>query len=314
MSIEDIAQTKNGPQTFAELHRIIQQVKATCGVAPATPTGPTPSGSMSGNDSLELPPTVNPKRIYILGPMRGFDKYNFPAFYGMAENLRNAGYEAVNPAELDREDGFEIESLKPGHDFTTYPAGMDAEQVVRRDLKAIMSCAGYVALPGYEKSKGATAEKAVFDWRGAKRLEYFSVHTGDGPFLQIANDTAPAVTVGTNPKDVLGMKKPPMTLIPTASLVYLSRVMELGAKKYTPFNWRNPATPVKLTVYLSAAWRHLLQILDGEDNDSESNQPHAAHAMACFAIILDAHACGTLVDDRPIKGAATKVINELTTK
>jgi hypothetical protein len=276
--------------------------------------GTKPHGSTSGNGSLELPPTVNPKRIYILGPMRGFDKYNFPAFYDMAEKLRDAGFEPVNPAELDREDGFRIESLTATHDFTTYPDGMDAEQVVRRDLKAIMGCAGYVALPGYEKSKGATAEKAVFDWRGAKRLEYFSVHQGGGPFLQIANDTAPAVTVGTNPKDVLGMKKPPMTLIPTASLVYLSRVMELGARKYSAFNWRNPATPVKLTVYLSAAWRHLLQILDGEDNDSESNQPHAAHAMACFAIILDAHACGTLVDDRPRKGAATKVINELTTK
>jgi hypothetical protein len=246
--------------------------------------------------------------------MRGHKKYNFPAFYEMAAKLHDCGYTPVNPAELDRLDGFNVDALQPDHDFTMYPEGMDAEQVVRRDLKAIMGCAGYVALPGYEKSKGATAEKAVFDWRGAKRLEYFSVHLGGGPFLQIPNDTAPAVAVGTNPKDVLGMKKPPMTLIPTASLVYLSRVMELGAKKYTPFNWRNPATPVKLTVYLSAAWRHLLQILDGEDNDSESNQPHAAHAMACFAIILDAHACGTLVDDRPRKGAATKVINELTTK
>ena len=32
----------------------------------------------------------------------------------------------------------------------------------------------------------------------------------------------------TNPKDLLGLKKPPLRLVPPAALIYLSRVMGLG--------------------------------------------------------------------------------------
>ncbi len=264
-----------------------------------------------------------PLTVYILGPMRNKPKYNFPAFDAAAEKAWNAGHGVINPAQLDRESGFDVDSLPADHDWSRIDNlgenhKMTLDSIVNRDLDALKKCNAYIALPGWEKSKGATAEKAVLDWKCAKRLdpetlEPISPNIELGPTGPVGGPGAVGV-VGTNPKDLCGMKKPPMTLIPTSSLFYLSRVMELGAKKYTPFNWRNPKTPVKLTVYLAAAWRHLLQILDGENNDPESNNPHAAHAMACFAIILDAQACGTLVDDRPLPGAASKVIAELTTK
>lgn len=247
--------------------------------------------------------------VYILGPMRNKPKYNFPAFDAMAEKVWSAGHGVINPAQLDREEGFNVDELPDNHDWSTITnlskdnPGMGLDHIVNRDLDALKKCNAYVALDGWEKSKGATAEKAVLDWKGAVRLDPETLQPWKEP-----------TALGTNPKDLCGQKKPPMTLIPTASLFYLSRVMELGAKKYGPFNWRDPKTPVRMTVYLAAAWRHLLQILDGDDNDNESNQPHAAHAMACFAILLDAKACGTLVDDRPLKGAATKTINDLTTK
>ena len=248
--------------------------------------------------------------VYILGPMRGKHKYNFPAFDAMAEKVWARGFGVINPAQLDRESGFDVESLPDNHDWSRIDnlgenCKMTLDSIVNRDLDALKQCTAYVALDGWEKSSGACAEKAVLDWKRAARLDPETLE----PYVE------KSVTVaGINPKDICGQKKPPMTLIPTSSLFYLSRVMELGAKKYTPFNWRNPATPVRMTVYLAAAWRHLLQILDGEDNDPESNNPHAAHAMACFAILLDAQACGTLVDDRPLPGAASKVIAELTTK
>jgi hypothetical protein len=270
--------------------------------------GTKPHGSTSGNGSLELPPTVNPLAIYILGPMRGHKKYNFPAFYEMAAKLRDCGYTPVNPAELDRLDGFNVDALQPDHDFTTYPEGMDAEQVVRRDLKAIMSCAGYVALPGYEKSKGATAEKAVFDWRGAKRLEYFSVHQGDGPFLQIANDTAPVTPKDeTNPKDLLGLKKAPLRLVPWVSIVALARVMKLGAVKYGEKNWRQKKP--RASIYFEAALRHLLAYDDGQDIDPESGESHLAHVMANMAILLDAKSCDCLLDDRAFTGEVIKALD-----
>jgi len=291
------------PQTFAELHEAILKAKAEYGGAPLTTTGPTPSGSEPGKDSLDVPPKVGPMRIYILGPMRGIDQYNFPAFYEMAENLRNAGYEAVNPAELDRQDGFKIESLPKDHDFTKYPEGMNAEDVVRRDLKAIMGCAGYVALPGYEKSKGATAEKSVFDWRCAMRLGY-----AGGCFTPIPNDTKPAQAVDeTNPKDLLGLKKAPIRLVPWVSVIALARVMKLGANKYGEKNWRQKKP--RASVYFEAALRHLLAYDDGQDTDPESGESHLAHVMANMAILLDAKSCNCLLDDRTPTGEVIKALD-----
>jgi Domain of unknown function (DUF5664) len=117
---------------------------------------------------------------------------------------------------------------------------------------------------------------------------------------------------GTNPKDLIGEKKPMLWLVPSALLIIVSKVMELGAKKYGPYNWRTKK--VRSTVYITAAMRHLLSALDGEEIDPESGQPHIAHAAACCAILLDAKATGNLVDDRPTPGAAAKLIAELTVK
>lgn len=116
----------------------------------------------------------------------------------------------------------------------------------------------------------------------------------------------------TNPKDILGLKKPPLRLVPSALIIFVSRVMGLGAKKYGPFNWRSKK--VRKTVYLEAAMRHLLQCLDGEDLDPESGCPHVAHVAACMGILLDAAATACLIDDRPKPGAASKLIAELTEK
>jgi hypothetical protein len=295
------------------IHKLKAEQAAFTPIAPAdlgariTSPGSTANGSPNGSDSLALPTQASHLRIYILGPMRGHDQYNFPAFYAMAEKLSAAGYDPVNPAELDRQDGFKIESLSAGHDFTTYPSGMDAEQVVRRDLTAIMGCGGYVALPGYEKSKGARAEKGVFDWRGAMRLDL----SGDGKsFVEVPNDKPP--TVSSNPKDIAGTKKPPLRLLPTIALVYLAKVMALGAKKYGPWNWRDAA--VRATVYDEAALRHLFAVLDGQDTDEESGLPHEAHIMACMAIKLDAKACGKLIDDRNKSGNVAPLLKQLTEK
>lgn len=122
---------------------------------------------------------------------------------------------------------------------------------------------------------------------------------------------ADAIDTG-NPKDLIGSKKPPISLCPSGLLVPLSKVVQLGAKKYGKTNWRS--TKVRYTVYVDAAFRHLLQALDGEDLDSESGQPHLAHVAACVAIVLDADAVGTLIDDRPLKGAASKLIAGATEK
>lgn len=115
--------------------------------------------------------------------------------------------------------------------------------------------------------------------------------------------------VDSNPKTAQGIKKPSMHLIPGTALMMLAKVMALGAKKYGAYNWRR--APVPASVYVSAFFRHGYQWFDGEDIDPESGAPHLAHAMACLAILLDAIAQGTLIDDRPTAGHTDRIIKEL---
>ena len=113
-----------------------------------------------------------------------------------------------------------------------------------------------------------------------------------------------------NPKDRIGLRKPPLHLIPPAAEVLESAVMALGAKKYGAFNWRS--ANVKASIYVAAARRHLLQWFDGEDDDPESGVSHLAHARACLGILLDAIATQHVVDDRPVPGASARLIRDLT--
>jgi hypothetical protein len=115
---------------------------------------------------------------------------------------------------------------------------------------------------------------------------------------------------GENPKDRIGVRKPPLHLIPPAAEIMESVVMGLGAKKYGAFNWRS--TNVKASVYVAAARRHLLQWFDGQNDDPESGVSHLAHARACLGILLDALATGHLADDRPVAGAGAQLIEQLT--
>ena len=116
--------------------------------------------------------------------------------------------------------------------------------------------------------------------------------------------------VTSNPKDLIGIKKPPVHLVPAALIINSAMAYSDGAKKYGPYNWRS--YPVNLTVYIAAAQRHLLQLLDGEDCAQDSGHHHASHVAACMGIILDALATGNLIDDRPKHGAASQLIEELT--
>ena len=120
------------------------------------------------------------------------------------------------------------------------------------------------------------------------------------------------MTDDTNPKDLLGIKKPPLELIPPTALVAEAVVFKLGAKKYGAYNWRTKK--VRSMVYLGAALRHIATLIDGDDLDAESGQSHAAHARACLGIFIDAQQTGNLVDDRPPKGAAGRMIEANTEK
>jgi len=104
-----------------------------------------------------------------------------------------------------------------------------------------------LCLPGWRESVGVTAELDI-----AKQLGIPIIYMDPLPAVE-QPDT-------TNPKDILGSLKPQLNLVPSALMLRVAKVMELGAKKYGPFNWRTKK--VRLTVYAAAAMRHLLQLLD----------------------------------------------------
>lgn len=108
--------------------------------------------------------------------------------------------------------------------------------------------------------------------------------------------TAYAAFVG-NPKDAIGSAKAPSCTVPATIQAEDGLAMLEGALKYGRHNYR--AAPVRATVYLDAARRHMARWIEGEEIDPDSGLSHLAKARACFGIIRDAQICGTLIDDRP---------------
>lgn len=116
-------------------------------------------------------------------------------------------------------------------------------------------------------------------------------------------------TKDTNPKDLVGQTKLQTWLVPPSAKIALAEALTDGAHKYGPYNWRENG--VLASVYISAAERHFMDYLDGQDVAADSGVHHLAHAMACCAILLDAIAQGNIVDDRPIKGAAPALLEAI---
>lgn len=115
--------------------------------------------------------------------------------------------------------------------------------------------------------------------------------------------------VGTNPKDLLGIKKVQLNLVPPASVAYQALAMEDGARKYGPYNWRE--NKVIASIYIAAALRHLYQYLDGEENTSDTGVPNLGAVLACIGIIVDAKETGNLIDDRPKPGPMSALVDRL---
>lgn len=94
---------------------------------------------------------------YVAGPMRNFPRFNFDAFDAAQAGLEELGYDVISPAEMDRDVGFNPDTMEPDQAFL--------EAAMWRDIEAIMGVDVVVMLPGWEKSTGATAERHLAKWR-----------------------------------------------------------------------------------------------------------------------------------------------------
>ncbi len=117
------------------------------------------------------------------------------------------------------------------------------------------------------------------------------------------------MTDQTNPKDLEGNKKPPISLVPPSAIIHLAEAFKEGARKYGPYNWRTKK--VQAMIYLDAILRHALAVIDGEDIDPESGKHHLDGLMASAAVYIDALETGNLIDNRPTKGVAGELIRKI---
>lgn len=112
----------------------------------------------------------------------------------------------------------------------------------------------------------------------------------------------------TNPKDLQGIKKPPLHLVPPTGILHEAMAFLEGGIKYGPYNWREKA--VIASIYVSACMRHIDAWWDGEEYN-ENMVHHLGNARACLNIILDAAATGNLKDDRPMNGPTSRLLVDL---
>lgn len=102
-------------------------------------------------------PCLTEHRVYLSGPMSGYEGFNFDAFNSAAKWLRECGYHDIfNPAEQGWGNG----------DPTTGEVSDDEYlEFMREDIRQVASADMIVMLPGWRESRGATFELDV-----AKRL------------------------------------------------------------------------------------------------------------------------------------------------
>lgn len=88
------------------------------------------------------------KKMYVSGPISGYDpEERIEAFERAAKRAEAMGYKAVNPMESQMDD-------------RTW------EEYMRRDIKELCGCDAILMMKGWEKSKGAKAEKYVAETIG----------------------------------------------------------------------------------------------------------------------------------------------------
>lgn len=127
--------------------------------------------------------------LYISGPMRGLPEFNVPAFNEAAKKLRSAGYNVLNPAEINEE---------IGHD-------QHISVYIKRDLIALVqnNVVGMVMLDGWQKSEGANIEASIAKCIGIPLLK--TVEIKEGLTLVPASENilqeAQRLVYGTRQKD-----------------------------------------------------------------------------------------------------------------
>lgn len=113
----------------------------------------------------------------------------------------------------------------------------------------------------------------------------------------------------TNPKDLIGVHKVDLSLIPLVGMLHTAHAMMDGEAKYTAANWLKDK--VSARIYVAAIKRHLDLWAAGEELADDSHVHHLGHASSGLHILMDAQANGQMVDDRIKNPAAVIALKHL---
>jgi hypothetical protein len=101
----------------------------------------------------------------------------------------------------------------------------------------------------------------------------------------------------SNPKDVVGIRKAPLSTLPMNVVAECGVAMHEGALKYGRHNFR--AVGIRSSVYFDATMRHMVTWWEGEDIDPDSGLSHITKAIVSLMVLRDAMLRGMVNDDRP---------------
>lgn len=231
--------------------------------------------------------------IYIAGPMRGYDGFNFPAFFAAEAALREVypDAEIVNPARddlriRDVEDEWLAEDptgLAAGRRLEKDFGDKDLREALATDLLFVARyCDLVVLLPGWGDSKGASAEAAAADAVGIEILPLNEALAGladstrpqspaeRGERLSEALVKPAAPSKGEEVRRTSasggqkGVKAAQFDQIPPLTLTRLAEHFGKGAAKYDAHNFRKG---YPWSYSYNALMRHLMAFWGGEDYD-----------------------------------------------
>ena len=133
----------------------------------------------------------------------------------------------------------------------------------------------------------------VCSWCGAEerltpeeiksKTEYFKNKEGEELLQIIENNGKLFMEIEKGKK--YDSDKPQLYLLPPKTLYEVGKVLTFGAEKYDPHNWRK--VDDLQNRYSSAAMRHILAHIDGENLDEETGLSHLAHAICCLMFKLE---------------------------
>lgn len=150
---------------------------------------------------------------------------------------------------------------------------------------------------------GIVRYKVIEPWRAAVKKEPAGSNTkAEETKVFTAASSESIVTVKpSNPKDIVGIRKAPMSTVSAPVLAEIGVGMLEGAAKYGRHNYR--IVGVRSSVYYDATMRHLMSWWEGEDIDPESGMSHITKAITSLVVLRDSQIQGTVTDDRAPRSA-----------